>query len=1404
MANKKFLQVVAGVVLLAGAVSASASLAWFHPTTKIGGNQGETDVLHVNGSSASAYFAYGDGHPEQQGTTHKPYGIKTPRQLYNLAWLQYLGYFGDEQLCFELAANIDMSGWILPPIGTEENPFISYFDGQGYTISNLTVSNDFLAYNVHPTSITGFDNSEGSETKQPHILGLFGVVGNYKNLLPAASYNSAANQLIDTGINNITVKTTVYNSLMGLAAGYVSSGMSNVAVEKGTIDIDKNIATNTTSFGGFTNNISDYTIVGYTTNKASFKRVSESIYNVSVQTGQEFLAFAQGKNKGWGGSIDMNSVFNRIETFETGQTRHEETYEYDHVFEPGAIEPSSVVANTVNTQNVFHINKYEETETVNGQQVTSPRYYGTVIDYIDHADKHYLGGGVLHANRTPAYARSIVGKISDGNNHYLVGTGSNGTGNNAGTLSNGTSSQGSSWHIEEDEYVYIYITTTNNGNTTNRYLYWYTGNNSTVLRLGTGDYRTPFKKETITENGITKIRYTYNGRYLGYNGTTWTLIRIPSVDEPSVPAYPNQSDFDALKMTMPDNAANTKQIYVTSGGVDYFLTGSSSTGTYGTSQGNLFETGWVLDESASRTTIKLYGEDYYLYSSTTNSMSISTSSTNWYVTKSGSTYRFRRTSNGNNIRFNNGAFGISSSSAYVNVVTTEAYINNYNDSIDDLYDAAVAEYDAAVTYRDVTYPAALADLPNTLKATYNITFSSETITTSTDTYPAIGENLDPSYFEFNSNNTTYLPINVYDSTTYDKENTSLILGRKDEATIENTGYFVAGATGEIWADGSDSSLCPRSIIFSSYSKSSKLSPCYSNNAFNDSTIYTIDGSGVHSIVQNGTIDEEKYSKYLSSKTGLENVLRSENNVGGFHFYANNFEYGKVSKDRVLNAKNVRMGGETYSSYELPVNSLDFRLNEKGRINFLAGMYNGGGGTGTTGDTHMNGFFSFHRVFRDNDEKISDIKEIKFIYQNTTTEEFVYIYKDKTVPGKLVYEDNTTFTSAASGLKLLFSTDWIGYRDLDGDPGRVYYFEIPADEGEYCFGGYNVPGAVGTADGAYLMYLDIAAGAAKIQRTTFAEHLLEDISTTNHPLGVALIDTDTITGETPTFDAHNSACAVILAKCKGEVLILRVSNTQVSITRDSNSRDYVKPSYVSDTIQSVVDPGKSGDDKSILNECVFDSRTEKETYRIRYFDYDVNHETLLTTIIEDVRTRNPNTNSGAWSAFTRTISQDYDGEGFVTLTKQKQIDDGDIVIFKYFGPTGLESGFNGQIWTYDEIKVSSAALYYNGSETLTLSGISSTLTTEIFRLFAELTVGNNQPDITSVGITFTAVVDEDLSESGVYYEFAGYIIVPVVTNGNVSFYVKVANSNYPVYYVTVAQGNVMTVEGSPYVAQPSNN
>ena len=140
------LSILSGV---AGIGALSSALAWFDGRAKL------EDENLLLGSSIGAYFGGGDG---SSGT---PYIISSPTHVYNLAWLQYLGFFNydkthiqggqevagadgaiDKQYYFILQNDIDMDGMYIPPIGTETYPFVGNFNGNNHVVSDFTTSNN--------------------------------------------------------------------------------------------------------------------------------------------------------------------------------------------------------------------------------------------------------------------------------------------------------------------------------------------------------------------------------------------------------------------------------------------------------------------------------------------------------------------------------------------------------------------------------------------------------------------------------------------------------------------------------------------------------------------------------------------------------------------------------------------------------------------------------------------------------------------------------------------------------------------------------------------------------------------------------------------------------------------------------------------------------------------------------------------------------------------------------------------------------------------------------------------------------------------------------------------------------------------------------------------------------------
>jgi hypothetical protein len=214
---------------------------------------GEIETIDVNGYSTNAYFAYGNGSEE------KPFGIKHPRHLYNLAWLQYLGYFNnnkngelDHQYYFEISDDIeylDMKTYQLPPIGTLTNPFVGVFNGNGKVIKNLTVGNNLSKMNFHPSSV--------NDVKSANMVGLFGVIGNYKDLYKNITDSSVL--VKNLYLDDVVISSDSDNTLAGFVCGYCAK---NASVEYiGVHHAGFNFKEDMSAIDGF-DRISYYSLIG--------------------------------------------------------------------------------------------------------------------------------------------------------------------------------------------------------------------------------------------------------------------------------------------------------------------------------------------------------------------------------------------------------------------------------------------------------------------------------------------------------------------------------------------------------------------------------------------------------------------------------------------------------------------------------------------------------------------------------------------------------------------------------------------------------------------------------------------------------------------------------------------------------------------------------------------------------------------------------------------------------------------------------------------------------------------------------------------------------------------------------------------------------------------------------------
>lgn len=276
---------ITSIILTGGILAAIASsIAWFDHKTTL------TPAI-LQGSTQGAYFGGGNG------TKDTPYLIKNQRHLYNLAWLQYLGEFNktdtdpstiDMQYYFKRDDSLKDSGldrkdFVLPPIGTESNPFLGNFDGNNVTINNLTVSNNFNDLNKHPYNVT----SDSFHKENIQIVGFFGIIGSHNTL--SYSYSSVINSVSNLYLNNVTINTSSKNTLCGIFAGYANASISYCGVHYATIKIGSHV----TKIDAF-NNVSSYTLIGD--------------YN---QDGYEWED-KPGGDVGYGTSTDFGQIFNDL------------------------------------------------------------------------------------------------------------------------------------------------------------------------------------------------------------------------------------------------------------------------------------------------------------------------------------------------------------------------------------------------------------------------------------------------------------------------------------------------------------------------------------------------------------------------------------------------------------------------------------------------------------------------------------------------------------------------------------------------------------------------------------------------------------------------------------------------------------------------------------------------------------------------------------------------------------------------------------------------------------------------------------------------------------------------------------------------------------------------------------
>lgn len=302
-------------ILCSIGIAIAISYAWFVNSEMIDPS--------TSGYSASAYFAYGDG------SSGKPFGIRNKRHLYNLAWLVYLYPDNYADLHYELATDIpndqlDMENMVLPPIGTKDNPFIGYFNGNNNTIKNLIVSNSVSEMTTKPSNLSDKVTTVSDTLtllNDSEFVGFFGSIEGAVDNQP---------KVYDFCLDGVSVHTK-QSALIGIVAGYVDAQIENI----GVVQSGLNLGTGYSAYGSYTN-LSDYTVVGYATDDYTTKAYNKHtiIYNPNTSY-SHFNYGGMGGANAWGGSMNFSDMFARYQI--TRNSSYISTsgsgYNFDYVYQ---------------------------------------------------------------------------------------------------------------------------------------------------------------------------------------------------------------------------------------------------------------------------------------------------------------------------------------------------------------------------------------------------------------------------------------------------------------------------------------------------------------------------------------------------------------------------------------------------------------------------------------------------------------------------------------------------------------------------------------------------------------------------------------------------------------------------------------------------------------------------------------------------------------------------------------------------------------------------------------------------------------------------------------------------------------------------------------------------------------
>ncbi len=1080
-------KILACVLCLAVFISViTPSLGWFAELFNL------SNFPSFSASTEGAYFESGDG------SETYPYIISSPIHLYNLAWLQYIGYFnlgeinnGRAQSYFELKNNIDMEKLAIPPIGTTEYPFLGNFKGNGYIISNAVTGNAKTPLTQRPTHSQFKVNdllSEygGNEAEAGAVIGFFGVVGDYNNAI--AAVNGKSNEKVaegkisvtSFGINNYSLQNTSNATTIGFVAGYVNATVSNVLVGNCTLSTGSGVVGVVAS-----GTVSEHTLIGYCT-EAYEKTVNDtvfSIYDPRVDNTLKDINGAGGQDSNWGGSVAMDAMFKNLEAVRgtnenpgTGVGIGDYAYKATKVVSADGKSFYAVDRDTINT-GFMYTNSAES-------GLAEKAKYSIVYTYgSDNLDEFvWLAGGAMvttiTCNINTNEADKVTGHYIKYGDSYLnveIGGGEPSfvLGNDQATASRWVVDNGNLFALTEGCKLYVNVDESQNisfhynetasgtwsydegeGDTPSKGLCYTVGSTEYYLKLLEGHW---VLRQAEDASAYFVIKSGDN--YLSLSGEILVGPNL-QIAKNYAPSDPN--DTKITKWYTSYNPEGYFNIYTEINETPYALL--------------YLDPNLLVDSGAMNAGIpwSFMGEHLYLTGF-------------GYLTLNGTSWGF--SSNAPN------------TPVWQSVAVSESGVSWTKGENESLYD---------ITFSPSS--------PNTDSSAYNFELGVA-----------------------NKWDATYIPLQMND----DHSPTSL-----------NTGYLTSGMYNHLTHDMTNGPTPPvdntGDVRLSNFYRQNIEKK--ENQADKDFVHAYINGKFVEVEVDS---NNDNLVKYSESVQAYKKLLESDR-LYGLQFI--NGKISKDSLITIPNA--TINGLVNNGTITVPADCIDFTLRNEGYINFFAGTYYPGTNCFFSLHEIVRYTDEVEATAAGKKVgDIKEIKEIKKIYQVNGQSSYVYTYDDSTAAplnSTLVFD--TGWLTDPNGMltdPIIAEpehTNGFTSADIQEFKGATYYFEIPVNAGEYALG--SVEGKVG----ATLLYLDIGASLQdatnqEIDRTVIYEMFTEDVQDFTYADGVGIMDSAYEAVTTPNFSmtlAQGYGTNITLSRTDNNTgnKVVTVSSTAATATLNS--------------------------------------------------------------------------------------------------------------------------------------------------------------------------------------------------------------------------------------------------------------